>query len=130
MNKKSKQDMNFILLLIGILVNKWNKDGEYVKFGMSKHAQWFYFGTKNFCSNLKVTFVIKNFYKKSSAYSKGMQPFVYSLRKYKDKGIAWHRAWELIWYSQVLFITIFYRTLIIRIDIRFDLHILMNMMMT
>lgn len=52
-----------------------NKDGEYVKFGMSKHTQWFYFSTKNFTEKLKVTFVIKNFYKKNSSYSKGMQPY-------------------------------------------------------
>jgi hypothetical protein len=25
---------------------KPNKDGEYVKFGMTKHTQWFYFSTK------------------------------------------------------------------------------------
>lgn len=71
---------------------KPNKDGEYVKFGMTKHTQWFYFSTKNFISKLKVTFAIKNLYKKSSSYSNGMQPFVFSLKKYKDKGIGWHRA--------------------------------------
>jgi hypothetical protein len=42
---------------------KADKEGEYTKFGMTKHTQWFYFSTKNFAKNLKVTFAIKNFYK-------------------------------------------------------------------
>lgn len=71
---------------------KPNKDGEYVKFGMSKHTQWFYFSTKNFSSRLRAHFAIKNLYKKNSAYSKGMQPFVFSLRKYKETGIGWYRG--------------------------------------
>jgi len=59
---------------------KADKEGEYTKFGMTKHTQWFYFSTKNFTPNLKVTFAIKNFYKKNSAYSMGMKPFVFSIK--------------------------------------------------
>ena len=79
---------------------KQNKEGEYTRYGLSKHTQWFYFSTKNISKNLKAKFAIKNLYKKSSAYSKGMRPFVFSYKMYKEKGISWHRGCEHVWYSQ------------------------------
>lgn len=75
---------------------KPNKDGEYIKYGVSKHTQWFYFSTKNFSKGLKAKFAIKNLYKKDSAYSKGMQPYVFSYRKYKEKGVGWHRGGDYV----------------------------------
>lgn len=38
---------------------KQSKDGEYTRYGLSKHTQWFYFSTKNFSTNLKAKFAIK-----------------------------------------------------------------------
>ena len=94
---------------------KPNKNGEYTKMKMTKHTQWFYFSTRNFSNEFKVTFAIKNLYKKSSAYSKGMQPFVFSLKKHKKTGIGWHRGWDLVRYTQVrLYNLILNRILIIQ----------------
>ncbi|CAI2369656.1 unnamed protein product [Moneuplotes crassus] len=80
--------------------NKPNKKGEFTKFKLTKHTQWFYYSTKNFAKDLRITFAIKNLYKKKSAYTKGMQPFVFSLKKHKETGIGWHRGGELIRYTQ------------------------------
>lgn len=77
-----------------------NKEDESVKYGLSKHTQWFYFSTKNFTKGLKAKFAIKNLYKKNSSYSKGMKPFVFSLRKYKEHGTGWHRGGDMVCYSQ------------------------------
>jgi hypothetical protein len=75
---------------------KQTNEEDTLKYSLNKHTQWFYFSTKNFIKGLKAKFAIKNLYKKSSAYSKGMQPFVFSYRKHKEDGTGWHRGGEYV----------------------------------
>lgn len=54
-------------------------------------TQWFYFSIHNLKGN-GVRLHIMNLMKDDSLYSTGMQPFVFSKRKWEATGIGWHRG--------------------------------------
>lgn len=65
------------------------------------HFHWFYFQTKtHFSANTSVVFKIINMLKQASLYSCGFKPFVYSTKKFKEKGIGWHPAGKNISYKR------------------------------
>lgn len=57
-----------------------------------KHTQWFYFRVCNMKAGVHYRFTITNLMKKSSLYSQGMRPLLYSERLAKEKGVGWQRV--------------------------------------
>lgn len=55
-------------------------------------TQWFYFSVHNLKSANKVRLHIMNLMKDDSLYSSGMQPFVFSERRWRETGVGWHRG--------------------------------------
>mmetsp|Transcript_43504 Transcript_43504/g.41967 ORF Transcript_43504/g.41967 Transcript_43504/m.41967 type:complete len:189 (+) Transcript_43504:235-801(+) len=61
-------------------------------------TQWFYFSMRNIKVNTVVKLNIMNLMKDGSLYSSGMKPFIYSLKKNREHGVAWHRgAYNIIY---------------------------------
>jgi hypothetical protein len=58
--------------------------------------QWYYFAVMNIKAGTRVRLNIVNLSKSSHLYAKGMQPFVYSLNRFRNKGIGWTRGGENI----------------------------------
>mmetsp|Transcript_37375 Transcript_37375/g.73512 ORF Transcript_37375/g.73512 Transcript_37375/m.73512 type:complete len:1404 (-) Transcript_37375:105-4316(-) len=55
-------------------------------------TQWFFFRLRNMVVGKKYKLNIVNMEKRSSSFNKGMCPVMFSLARYKKKGIAWRRA--------------------------------------
>ncbi|XP_069018057.1 cytosolic carboxypeptidase 2 isoform X1 [Embiotoca jacksoni] len=66
----------------------------------TKHTQWFYFRVRNMKAGVTYRFTITNLMKKSSLYSHGMRPLLYSERAAKENGAAWQRTGSNIRYYQ------------------------------
>ncbi len=63
-------------------------------------TQWFYFSIHNLKGRPNaVRLHIMNLMKDDSLYSSGMQPFVFSKRKWETAGIGWHRGGQDIIYD-------------------------------
>ena len=67
-------------------------------------TQWFYFSVHNLKGGLgeqqhRVRLNIMNLMKDDSLYSSGMQPFVFSMKKWQTTGIGWHRGGSDIIYD-------------------------------
>lgn len=62
-------------------------------------TQWFYFSIHNLRGNTGVRLHIMNLMKDDSLYSSGMQPFVFSKRKWEATGVGWHRGGQDIVYD-------------------------------
>ncbi|XP_074534626.1 cytosolic carboxypeptidase 2 isoform X2 [Halichoeres trimaculatus] len=63
-----------------------------------KHTQWFYFRVRNMKAGVTYRFTIINLMKRSSLYSQGMRPLLYSEMAAKDRGIGWQRTGSNIRY--------------------------------
>uniref|UniRef100_A0A3Q2DND4 Cytosolic carboxypeptidase 2 n=1 Tax=Cyprinodon variegatus TaxID=28743 RepID=A0A3Q2DND4_CYPVA len=63
-----------------------------------KHTQWFYFRVRNMKAGVTYRFTIINLMKKSSLYSQGMRPLLYSERAAEEDGIGWQRVGSNILY--------------------------------
>lgn len=57
-----------------------------------KHTQWFYFRVRNMKAGVTYRFTITNLMKRSSLYSQGMRPLLYSERAAEENGVGWQRA--------------------------------------
>ncbi|XP_047204961.1 cytosolic carboxypeptidase 2 isoform X2 [Girardinichthys multiradiatus] len=57
-----------------------------------KHTQWFYFRVRNMKAGVTYRFTITNLMKRSSLYSQGMRPLLYSERAAKENRVGWQRA--------------------------------------
>jgi hypothetical protein len=56
-------------------------------------TQWFYFAIHNLKGSPgSVRLHIMNLMKDDSLYSTGMQPFVFSKKKWENTGVGWHRG--------------------------------------
>ena len=65
-------------------------------------TQWFYFSIHNIKGPPnKVRLHIMNLMKDDSLYSSGMQPFVFSKKKWEATGIGWHRGGIDIVYDSI-----------------------------
>ena len=62
-------------------------------------TQWFYFSMHNLKNQIKARLHIMNLMKDDSLYSSGMQPFVFSMKKWMEQGIGWHRGGSEIEYD-------------------------------
>jgi len=63
-------------------------------------TQWFYFAIHNIKGPPKsVRLHIMNLMKDDSLYSTGMQPFVFSKKKWENTGVGWHRGGADIFYD-------------------------------
>jgi len=60
--------------------------------------QWFYFSVMNIKAETRTKLNLVNLSKPDSLYSKGMKPFVYSMKKKEATGVGWHRGGEHISY--------------------------------
>ncbi|XP_036007743.1 cytosolic carboxypeptidase 2 [Fundulus heteroclitus] len=63
-----------------------------------KHTQWFYFRVRNMKAGVTYRFTITNLMKRSSLYSQGMRPLLYSERAAERDGVGWQRAGSNIRY--------------------------------
>lgn len=66
----------------------------------TKHTQWFYFRVRNTKAGVTYGFTIVNLMKRSSLYSQGMKPLLYSERDAEENGVGWKRAGSNIKYYQ------------------------------
>ncbi|MEQ2211567.1 Cytosolic carboxypeptidase 2, partial [Xenoophorus captivus] len=57
-----------------------------------KHTQWFYFRVRNMKAGVTYRFTITNLMKRSSLYSQGMRPLLYSERAAKENRVGWQRT--------------------------------------
>ncbi|KAK5622264.1 Cytosolic carboxypeptidase 2 [Crenichthys baileyi] len=57
-----------------------------------KHTQWFYFRVRNMKAGVTYRFTITNLMKRSSLYSQGMRPLLYSERAAEENRVGWQRA--------------------------------------
>ncbi|CAI5664746.1 unnamed protein product [Oreochromis niloticus] len=64
----------------------------------TKHTQWFYFRVRNIKAGVTYRFTIINLMKRSSLYSQGMKPLLYSERDAEENGVGWQRAGSNIKY--------------------------------
>ncbi|XP_031605076.2 cytosolic carboxypeptidase 2 isoform X3 [Oreochromis aureus] len=64
----------------------------------TKHTQWFYFRVRNMKAGVTYRFTIINLMKRSSLYSQGMKPLLYSERDAEENGVGWQRAGSNIKY--------------------------------
>jgi len=63
-------------------------------------TQWFYFSIHNIKGvGHRTRLHIMNLMKDDSLYSSGMQPFVFSKRKWEQTGVGWHRGGSDIVYD-------------------------------
>ncbi|KAM4734629.1 cytosolic carboxypeptidase 2 [Anableps anableps] len=63
-----------------------------------KHTQWFYFRVRNMKAGVTYRFTITNLMKKSSLYSQGMKPLLYSERAAEENRVGWQRTGSRIRY--------------------------------
>ncbi|KAF7257709.1 hypothetical protein EG68_06984, partial [Paragonimus skrjabini miyazakii] len=61
-----------------------------------RHVQWFYFAVRNAIPGVVYRFVIVNFTKPTSLYSKGMKILFFSEKETASKGSGWYRTGENI----------------------------------
>ncbi|XP_021270827.1 cytosolic carboxypeptidase 3 isoform X3 [Numida meleagris] len=64
----------------------------------SRHVQWFYFQVSNTQAGMPYRFTIVNFTKRSSLYSHGLRPLLYSEVDAKKHNIGWRRTGNEIKY--------------------------------
>ncbi|XP_051885674.1 cytosolic carboxypeptidase 2-like [Pristis pectinata] len=57
-----------------------------------KHTQWYYFRVQNMRPGVSYRFTIVNLMKRTSLYSQGLRPLLYSEREAQLRGVGWHRA--------------------------------------
>eukprot|EP00127_Corallochytrium_limacisporum_P004702 Clim_evm56s172 gene=Clim_evmTU56s172 len=63
-----------------------------------RHMQWYFFRVRNTRADQAYKFNIINFLKSGSLYNNGLQPCIFSQRKFAETGIGWHRSGEGIAY--------------------------------
>lgn len=66
----------------------------------AKHSHWFYFRVRSMKAGVTYRFTIVNLKKRSSLYSQGMRPLLYSERAAKENSVGWQRAGSNIKYYQ------------------------------
>ena len=66
--------------------------------GTSGHTQWFYFSVSNTRKGIPYKFNINNMLKPDSLYNHGLRPLAYSIARYREELIGWHRTGDQILY--------------------------------